>query len=144
MISKMVKSSLLLMLVAAFISGCGTSKNRALSGEQAVKLRHMQTRSFETDDVKKAARDVISTMQDLGFIIDHADSGLGSMAVVKGTKLSGYQVMMTVTVRPYGEGQVLVRANARYGLEAVVDAKPYQDFFSSLSKAMFLEANQVK
>ena len=141
----MIKSASLFVLIATLICGCGTSKNRALSGgEQAVKLRHMQTRSFDTKDVKKAARDVISTMQDLGFIIDHADAGLGSMAVVKGTKLSGFQVLMTVTVRPYGEDQVLVRANARYGLEAVVDPKPYQDFFTSLSKAMFLEANQIK
>ena len=140
-----MKLSTLLLFVAVMICGCGaTSKSRALSGEQAVKLRNIQTRSFETDDVKKAARDVISSMQDLGFIIDHADSGLGSMAVVKGTKLSGYQVMMTVTVRPFGKDQVLVRANSRYGLEAVVDPKPYQDFFSSLSNAMFLEANQVK
>ena len=139
----MIKSYLIL-LATIMIAGCGTSKNNALTGEQAVKLRNIQTRSFETNDVKKAARDVISTMQDLGFIIDHADSGLGSMAVVKGTKLSGYQVMMTVTVRPYGEKQVLIRANARFGLEPVDDAKPYQDFFTSLSKAMFLEANQVK
>ena len=140
----MIKSASLFVLIATLICGCGTSQNKALSGEQAVKLRHMQTRSFDTKDVKKAARDVISTMQDLGFIIDHADAGLGSMAVVKGTKLSGFQVLMTVTVRPYGEAQVLVRANARYGLEAVVEPKPYQDFFTSLSKAMFLEANQVK
>ena len=142
----MIKSASLFVLIATLICGCGTSQNRALSGEQAVKLRHMQTRSFDTKDVNKAMRDVISTMQDLGFIIDHADAGLGSMAVVKGTKLSGFQVLMTVTVRPYGDGedQVLIRANARYRLEAVVDPKPYQDFFISLSKAMFLEANQVK
>jgi hypothetical protein len=140
----MIKSASLFGLIAILVCGCGTSQNKALSGEQAVKLRHMQTRSFDTKDVKKAARDVISTMQDLGFIIDHADAGLGSMAVVKGTKLSGFQVLMTVTVRPYGEDQVLIRANARYGLKAVVEPKPYQDFFTSLSKAMFLEANQVK
>ena len=77
----MIKSASLFVLIATLICGCGTSQNRALSGEQAVKLRHMQTRSFDTKDVKKAARDVISTMQDLGFIIDHADAGLGSMAV---------------------------------------------------------------
>jgi hypothetical protein len=81
----MIKSASLFALIATLICGCGTSQNSALSGEQAVKLRHMQTRSFDTKDVKKAARDVISTMQDLGFIIDHADAGLGSMAVVKGT-----------------------------------------------------------
>ena len=139
-----MKQASIFLISAVLICGCGTSRNRALSGEEAVKLRHMQTRSFETNDVKKAARDVISTMQDLGFIIDHADSGLGSMAVVKGTKLKGYQVLMTVTVRPFGGEKVLIRANARYGLESVVEPKPYQEFFNSLSKAMFLEANEVK
>jgi hypothetical protein len=42
-------------------------------------------------------RTVIATMQDLSFVIDKADAGLGT---VSGTKLDGYQLRMTVTVRP--------------------------------------------
>jgi len=48
-----------------------------------------------------------------------------------------------VTVRPRGEKQLLVRCNAEYLRSPVTDAKPYQNFFNSLEKAMFLEAHQV-
>ena len=51
---------------------------------------------------------------------------------------------MTVSVRPRGESQLLVRANAQFRLKAVEDPKPYQDFFAALSKSMFLEAHQVE
>ena len=50
---------------------------------------------------------------------------------------------MTVTVLPRGDKQLVVRANASLGIEPVVDAKPYQDFFTSLGKAMFLEAQEI-
>ena len=51
---------------------------------------------------------------------------------------------MTVSVRPKGETQLLVRANAQYQLKAVEDPQPYQNFFTALSKALFLEAHQVE
>jgi len=35
-----------------------------------------------------------------------------------------------------------VRCNAEYLRSPVTDAKPYQNFFNSLEKAMFLEAHQ--
>jgi len=50
---------------------------------------------------------------------------------------------MTVTVRPRGEAQLLVRANAQYQLQAIEEPKPYQDFFVALEKAMFLTAHEV-
>ena len=50
---------------------------------------------------------------------------------------------VTVTVRPRGEKQLLVRANAEYMRAPVTEPKPYQNFFNSLEKAMFLEAHQV-
>jgi len=63
--------------------------------------------------------------------------------VVSATKLSGYQLRITVTVRPRGTTQMLVRANAQYMDKAVEDPKPYQDFFTALEKSMFLTAHQV-
>ena len=83
---------------------------------------------------------MISTLQDLSFVVDKADLELGT---VSATKLSGYQLRMTVTVRPRGTNQMLVRANAQYMDKAVEDPKPYQDFFTALEKSMFLTAHQV-
>jgi hypothetical protein len=50
---------------------------------------------------------------------------------------------MTVTVRPRGETQLLVRANAQHGITAVDDPETYQDFFNALGKSLFLTAQQV-
>jgi len=131
-----------LITLITIAGGCAnTGTQHALSAsESQVKLRSFQTRSFDTVDKEKLLRTVIATLQDLGFVIDKADSVLGS---VSATKLSGYQLKMTVTVRPRGTTQLLVRANAQFNLNAVEDPAPYQDFFSALSKAMFLTAHAV-
>jgi len=51
---------------------------------------------------------------------------------------------MTVSVRPGSSGKnMIVRANAQYNNMPVTDPKPYQDFFVSLQKSMFLTANNV-
>lgn len=85
-------------------------------------------------------RTIIATLQDLGFVIDKADAVLGS---VSGTKLDGYQMRMTVTVRDKDKKQCLVRANAQYNVVAVEDPEPYQQFFAALEKSLFLTAHEV-
>ncbi len=124
------------------LGGCQTnSKDQVLaSSESQVKLRQIQTRAFDTTDQTKTLRTAIATLQDLGFVIDKADEELGA---VSGTKLDGYQLRMTVTVRKQGETKTAVRANAQYNDQEVVDPKPYQQFFAAFEKAMFLTAQQV-
>jgi hypothetical protein len=39
---------------------------------------------------------------------------------------------------------MIVRSNAQFNLQTVVDPEPYQQFFVALSKALFLEAQQVE
>ena len=124
------------------LTGCATnSMQQVLATEKgAVQLRSYQTRAFDTVDRLKTLRTVIATLQDLGFVIDKADEVLG---MVSATKLRGYQLRMTVTVRPRGDKQLLVRASAEFRERAVEDPIPYQDFFTALEKAMFLTAQQV-
>ena len=133
----------LVVPVVILMSGCATLPIEHildLSANQ-LKLRSIQTRVFDTPDKKKMMQTVISTMQDLEFVIDKADFVLGS---VTGTKfVNQASVTMTVTVRPRGEKQLLVRANAQYGIKSVDDAATYQDFFTALEKAIFLTAQQV-
>jgi len=81
---------------------------------------------------------VVATLQDLGFVIDNTDLG-----TVSATKLGGYQIKMTVSIRPKSKTAMLVRANAQYNLKAIEDPKMYQDFFTTLGKAMFLTANKI-
>lgn len=131
-----------LLLSVFVLSGCATTAGKAFETDSSsVKLRSMQTRVFDTTDTKKMMQTVISTMQDLDFVIDKADLTLGS---VSGTKFLGNAtVVMTVTVRARGEKQLLVRANAQFGVTSVEDPATYQDFFTALEKAIFLTAQQV-
>lgn len=124
------------------LSGCvATMKEQVLdtTSESQLQKRSYQTRAFDTTDKQKVLRATISTLQDLGFVIDRADATLGS---VSATKLDVYLLKITVSVRPRGQ-QMIVRANAQYNLTPVEDPKPYQDFFNSLSKSLFLQAQQV-
>ena len=124
------------------LTGCASLKDRILdTGDQSqVEKRSYQSRVFDTNDKQKVLRAVIATLQDLGFVIDKADATLGT---VSGTKLDNYSLKMTVSVRPKGKEQMLVRANAQFNITPVEDPKPYQDFFNSLSKSLFLQAQNV-
>ena len=133
--------SLPFVFALLIIQACATPKEQLLGAEEQVKLRSMQSRAFDTTDKKKTLRTVIATMQDLGFVIDKADETLGT---VSGTKLDGYALRLTVSVRPKGESQLVVRANAQFNITAVEDPAPYQNFFTSLEKAMFLTAHSVE
>jgi hypothetical protein len=130
-----------MLVLALAMPACAPSTKGVMETNQsALALRSFQQRAFDTTDKEKTLRTVISTLQDLSFVVDKADLELGT---VSATKLSGYQLRMTVTVRPRGETQMLVRANAQYMDKAVEEPKPYQDFFVSLEKSMFLTAQQV-
>ena len=134
-------STFVLFISLITLLSCSPSTKQVLATtESQVKLRAIQTRAFDTTDDEMMLRTIIATLQDLGFIIDKADDELGT---VSGTKLDRYALRMTVSVRPRGNTQLLVRANAQFEIYAVEDPEPYQQFFESLSKALFLTAHQV-
>ena len=107
--------------------------------ESQLEIRSMQTRAFDTTDENKTLRAIIATLQDFGFVITKADEALGTITA---RRIDKYPLRVTVTVRPKGETQVLVRMNAYYG-RPVKDPIIYQNFFTSLAKSMFLTAHSV-
>lgn len=133
----LISAAMLLVLC-----GCATVTETVLDSNQSqVKTRDIQTRAFDTTDKEKMLRVSIATLQDLGFVIDKADLELGS---VTATKFVNQQVLkMSVTVRARGTTQLMVRANAQYGLSPVATPEAYQSFFASLEKAAFLTAQEV-
>ena len=132
---------LFLTLSFPCFSGCKSSQAQVLAtNESQVKLRSMQSRIFDTTDKMKTLRTAMATLQDLGFVIDKADYVLGS---VSATKLDRYAVRITISVRPHGYNQMIVRANAQYNLKAIEDPEPYQQFFAAFEKAMFLTAHNI-
>lgn len=137
-----INKSRWLIIIAAILltSGCASQNSHVMAGGSAVELRSFQTRAFDTTDKHKMLRTTIAVLQDLGFIIDKTDQDLG---MVTGTKLSGYQIRMTVIVRPRGEKQLAVRASAIYNNQPIEDPMPYQDFFAALEKGIFLTAQKI-
>lgn len=141
----MIRGGVLAVAIASsttFLVGCQVDSKQQILKTDATQaeLRAVQTRVFDTPDRIMVIGSVIATLQDLGFVIDQADEKLGS---VSATRLSGSVMRMTVTVRLLSEARVTVRASGQYGLEAVSDAEPFQQFFNALAQAMFLTAHEV-
>ena len=145
-------SGILMVAIAALIafSGCTSSKEQLMKmDESQVKLRSMQTRAFDSTEKDKMLRTVISTLQDLGYIVNEANEVIGTVSArtthikYKFLDKKKYPLLITVTVRPRGETQLLVRANAQYNQKAVENPLVYQNFFTVLGKSIFLTAHEV-
>ena len=135
-----MKKVFVVLFGLTLLCGCVTANQSVLgTSHSQVETRNYQSRTFDTTDKKMVLRSVISTMQDLGFIIDRADETLGT---VSGTSFTS-DSKMTVSVRPSGK-QMMVRANAQAGLHEITSPKAYQNFFNALSQSMFLDAHMVE
>lgn len=122
--------------------GCAHVPDRVLDTNESqtqLQLRQAQSRTFETNDKERTMRAVIATLQDLGFVLDKADLTLGT---VSATKLDGYAMRMTVSVRPRGT-RMVVRANAQMNTTPITVAAPYQSFFVALERSIFLASHSV-
>ncbi len=130
----------LIIICTVLLSSCATTTQKVLDvgGETQLQKRSYQSRTFEIKDKERVMRAIISTLQDLGFVIDRTDLLLGT---VSGTKLDGEQTKITVSVRQKGNDRMMVRANAQYNDQPVVEPVHYQNFFASLEKSLFLVVN---
>ena len=132
-----------LLMLSPAVAGCQrgpTPTEMLIPNQSQVSVRSIQTRAFDTTDRTRTMRTVIATLQDLEFVIDQGDE---TLSMVGATKLDNYNLRITVTARPRGETQTLVRANASFNQTVVNDAEFYQQFFVSLEHALFLAAHAV-
>jgi hypothetical protein len=110
--------------------------------EAQMKIRSVQTRSFDIKDRQTAMRGVIAALQDLGFIIERANEPLGLVTAARFAEPNFYDVVgITVTVRAEAEGRMMVRANAIYNNKPIEDPKVYQNFFATLERSLFVTKN---
>jgi hypothetical protein len=136
---KKIRTAIFSLMIFFVLTGCVASQKDIFeASESQAGIRSIQSRVFDFTDRNRMLRTVIATLQDLGFIIDNADETLGT---VSGTTLSVYALRMSVSTRPKGAQQIIVRSSAQYNLEIVEDPEPYQQFFLALSKALYLETN---
>ena len=136
-----MKKILLPIAIVLNLSACASTHNDVLGTSQSqIQMRNYQSRSFDTNDKALVLRAIISTMQDLGFIIDKADEKLGTISGTSYTHTS----KMTVSIRVINNKQIIVRANAQIGLQALEEPIAYQNFFNALGQSLFLEAHEVE
>jgi hypothetical protein len=81
----MKRMLMIALTVAVLPLSCATTTERVLEtgDETQLQKRSYESRIFDTSDKEKVLRATISTLQDLGFVIDRADFTLGT---VSGTK----------------------------------------------------------
>jgi len=104
-----------------------------------MKIRSLQTRTFDLTDRNAAIRGAIASLQDLGFIIERANEGLGLVTAARFAEPNYYDVVtVTVTVRQETAEKMSIRANAIYNNKPIDDPKVYQNFFAALQRTLFL------
>ena len=134
-----VVSRALLVLLLAACEAPKPSPNLLAPSEAQTKLRSFQSRTFELGDRQATMRAVMAVLQDLGFVIERANEPLGLVTGAKFAEPSYSDVVgVTVTVRPQGEGRMLVRANAIFNNRPVEDPAVYQNFFAALERSLFI------
>jgi hypothetical protein len=131
-----------LLVGSLLLYGCSTPetpKDLLAPTDAQLKIRSMQTRTFDVTDRNAAIRGVIASLQDLGFIIERANEPLGLVTAARFAEPNYYDVIsITVTVRQDTKSRLTIRANAIYNNKPIDDPKVYQNFFASLERSLFL------
>ncbi|HEX6727891.1 MAG TPA: hypothetical protein VF078_11110, partial [Nitrospira sp.] len=114
-----------------FLHGCAAPEVKQdlfAPTDAQMKIRSLQTRTFDLTDRNAAIRGVIASLQDLGFIIERANEGLGLVTAARFAEPNYYDVVtVTVTVRQETVEKMSVRANAIYNNKPIDDPKVYQN-----------------
>lgn len=160
----------LVLLTTLLFTSCAT---RVAPQMSQLQVRSIQTREFATSDVKLVMKAMMNVLQDEGFVIKnaHLDLGLVSAEKVVDTQnknalfraycaLSGpdlrYEKHMVIeasaNVSEFGD-RTRVRMNfqeKRFDnvgnikeVQSVLDEEYYLTFFSNVSKALFIEQEQI-
>ncbi|MCD8378081.1 MAG: hypothetical protein LUB59_04755 [Candidatus Gastranaerophilales bacterium] len=169
---KKILSILLVMLFSGMMTSVLAKDNEIITPQSQLQKRQYQTRSYENVSKAVIMKAVLNVLQDEGFIVNNANSILGFISGVKefspkdktidiekefGTKKDMYGVVVaaiesTANVTEYGK-EIKVRINFKrkrlnvYGnakqIEEITDEEYYQNFFSKVDKAIFLQKQKV-
>jgi len=77
-----------LLLVPAVMAGACSSGNTTRPQRTALEIREMQTREYQTTDVKMVMKSLLNVLQDEGFIVRNANVDLGLITAEKQVETS--------------------------------------------------------
>jgi hypothetical protein len=127
-------------LSIALLAGCITPNQAVTASASQLQTRQYQTKEYNGLDKKNAIKALISTLQDVEFVLDRVDPNSGT---VTATKYSSGVSKVTATVREKGQDSVSIRINASYQGRPITEPLHYQNLFNLLDKSIFLMKNQI-
>lgn len=150
------------------LSGCASfDREPALTQLQ---VREIQTREFDTNDVKLVMKGMMNVLQDDGFIIKNAVADLGLLTAEKDIDISSRKDILLASLVADGRwkqhsvqeisanvsafgARTKVRVNlqkktfdnmgAVVAVEQDLNPETYQSFFARVSKAIFFEEEKI-
>jgi hypothetical protein len=166
----MRKFGILLVIISLFLFGCAT--NEVKLEKTQLQIRQFQTRIYDTNDTKMVMKAMTYVLQDEGFIIKNVAMDLGLLSAEKtidvenkaeatalillfgihATWKKASVIECTANVNEYGN-QTRVRVNFQVKVldnkggirevKQIEDEKYYQEFFSKLDKAIFIQKEKL-
>jgi hypothetical protein len=166
------------LLCLSIVAGCGVTSVPGMVLEKKVKqksqleIREMQTRTYDTKDLKMIMKAMLNVLQDDDFIIKQVNMDLGFFNATKetdvekggerfleefwwgkyGTWKKNSIVDCTANVSDFGE-QMKVRVNFQVKIldnkggcvlvRQVDNPEYYQNFFSKVDKGIFIEKEKI-
>lgn len=127
------------ILMTGLLFGCVNPNQAVTASASQLQLRQYQTKDYSNIDKKNAMKAVISTLQDLDFVLDRVDPTSGTLTA---TQYTNGVVQVTATLREKGV-DVTVRINATYQGRPLTEPLHYQNLFTQLDKSIFLMQNNV-
>lgn len=160
---------ILMSFVGLFLVGCASAPQPKMTQLQ---LRELQTRTFETADAKLVMKAMLNVLQDDGFVVKNAVMDLGLLSATKEVDLedkrqsgwvkffAGDEAVYTKNMEMEASANVTIlgkQAQVRVNfqkkvynnkgavekIESIQDAEYYQDFFSKVSKAIFIQSEGI-
>lgn len=160
---------LLAPIMTLVLFSCNAPPQQAMTQLQ---LRQIQTRTLPTGDTKLAMKALLNVFQDEGYVVKNVDGDLGLLVASKevsveqaGTKfwskffwganaLWEQHALIEASATLTGAGdehrfrvnfqkKVLNNHGLVAGVEHIVDEEFYQDFFSKVQKALFIEREML-
>ncbi|MGN1154482.1 MAG: hypothetical protein ACI4S3_10675 [Candidatus Gastranaerophilaceae bacterium] len=166
-------SILLLLMVGCFVPCFAKkSANEVITPQTQLQKRQYQTRQYSNIQKATLMKAMLNILQDEGFIVNNANSLLGFISGAKefspndktidmvaefGTKKGTFGAVVavveaTANVSEYGK-DYKVRINFKrkllnaygnaYKIDEVTDEKYYQNFFSKVDKAIFIQKQKI-